>query len=349
MNDKINLTFFTGAVISVIATVLIYVFLRWVDVMRDVLKGSKGGKEPKGNEEKEGGALKEPTEKEDPKKGTPPKGMAMKSFALPSLDSDMKKVSILTTDQNGTLQPLEEVVFSKENNKKVIDTSSFDLLKTKEVQMTHGLTIADTDTSGTFISGPDGSLKLSARGIMIGGPRNKTGRAINSCTISTLWDPDSLSIVGQGNERPNRRVRVYDQLYVGDTHTKDPEHKLCIGSTCINEDDLNYLQKLKTDVQAVTNVTTGWNKGSAFVDNDADIGLSFQTKVSGPADCLRLALKNPAKYKAWGYRSEKHPIQSYKNTCFLYTSFQTPLNLEALNEHVSGCTDGSKSILNGCT
>lgn len=225
ITNIIRMKFFVYTVITIVTAFLLYILLKPAGTAHIHAEEPKGGEEPK--------------EPKEPKGGAPAKGMAMKSFALPSLDADMKKVSILTTEQDGTLRPLEEIVFGKEGTKTIIE-SKLNTLKTPNLTVTGDASIRDiTYTAGlsangsasSYIQTPNGQLRLNSFGIIFGGQNNTTStsspRHLNSGQISTIHDSNALSIVGLGNDVIDRKVKVYD--------------KLCIGNTCIDETHLKML------------------------------------------------------------------------------------------------------------
>lgn len=89
------------------------------------------------------------------------------------------------------------------------------------------------------------------------------------------------------------------------------------------------------------------------VASDIDKVMGWQgnnDSVDGPQteeSCRQLALKNPEKYVAWGYRTSNHPTM--KNTCLLYTSGFAPFaGNPSDNAHTTGCLRPGEKVAIGC-
>lgn len=59
--------------------------------------------------------------------------------------------------------------------------------------------------------------------------------------------------------------------------------------------------------------------------------------------CLQWAKDN--KYPVYGYRNEKHGNAGLRKSCFSYTKIP---KIHVDGVHTTGCTDTTKSMLNGC-
>jgi hypothetical protein len=65
--------------------------------------------------------------------------------------------------------------------------------------------------------------------------------------------------------------------------------------------------------------------------------------------CRGLAMKDSDKYIGWGLRNNDHPVDSLKNTCFLYTKEMPPFaGTPNDGVHLSGCTKPGVRMVNGC-
>ena len=72
-------------------------------------------------------------------------------------------------------------------------------------------------------------------------------------------------------------------------------------------------------------------------------------KIDDPERCRQLALTSSGRYVAWGHRNDKHPIQRYKNTCFLYTKGFKPYKGNPNDEvHTTGCLKEGQRVDKGC-
>ena len=94
---------------------------------------------------------------------------------------------------------------------------------------------------------PDGTTRISNEGIMFGGP-NGRGKELNSAQISAgKHRPNSLNIVGMasGSSPADRKVDVWAEggmEVIGALKAQ----KLCIGNTCITEDNLKGAARFET-------------------------------------------------------------------------------------------------------
>ena len=83
------------------------------------------------------------------------------------------------------------------------------------------------------------------------------------------FDGSALNIVGAGGDGFNRKVRVWDNL--------------CIGNQCIRENDIQTIKQLPTDIQAIKNDTANminsrnptdtlqWSEGRVKIPNDREV------------------------------------------------------------------------------
>lgn len=78
----------------------------------------------------------------------------------------------------------------------------------------------------------------------------------------------------------------------------------------------------------------------------SDFGPNNMSGKETAASCLKWAQDN--KYPAYGYRNETHPGPEWRNTCFSYTKANAYPGNNDDTVHKMGCSDPSKSVLNGC-
>ena len=64
--------------------------------------------------------------------------------------------------------------------------------------------------------------------------------------------------------------------------------------------------------------------------------------------CRQLAVAQPDKYSAWGFRTDSHPEARWRNTCFLYKKGFPRFNGVPDPAHVTGCLNPGEKVANGC-
>lgn len=168
----------------------------------------------------------------------------------------------------------------------------------------------DTKSSRAMVKGPGSELVLNFDNDFAGGITShsdfkllpdkciETGKGaklkeVNAGKVCYQKFSDGLDIVGAGEAGKERKVRLWDQVETSGLKA----NKLCLGNTCINEDDLNKILKTdgnfclgqtclqEPDMQNIKNL------GNQIKTKRIDIGTRWTIQPEGPNDSF-IALRD---------------------------------------------------------